>query len=452
MTELSFFGAAGEVTGSNFLVSTDASKYLVDCGLFQGSQHAFDANMAGFKFDSPDINAVIVTHSHLDHVGRLPKLVKDGYRGPIYATAATLELTALVLADSYRIMEMRHRHEHQPMMYEEADLKRALSLFKPISYHKPQALEGDDSATLYDAGHILGSSSILLKAGGKKFVFSGDLGHYPNTLLPHSEPPPEADVIVTEGTYGGVEHDAKQDRVEVIKNAIEWTIQNRGVLLIPAFSIERTQELLYLMHQMFTHHKLPRIPIYLDSPLAIRALEVFDRHLELYAKQVKKDSDTGHEIFSFKSLAITPTVNKSKSINTIKPPKVIIAGSGMMVGGRIVHHMKRYLSHERTMLLVIGYQAEGTLGRKIVNGAKEISVNGSKVAVRAKIEVVDAFSGHADNSELIDWLKKVKLSKDGKIFIVHSDPRRIDTFEEILIKAFPEAQVQKAVIGASVRV
>lgn len=452
MPEISFYGASGEVTGSNFLVSTGNDKYLVDCGLFQGSQHAFNDSLTSFQYDPSEIDALIITHSHLDHIGRIPKLVKDGYRGPIYATAATLELTELILADAYHIMEMHHRKDHQPMMYEETDLKRALSLFKPISYHKPQTLEGEDSVTLYDAGHILGSSSVLLKAGGKRFVFSGDLGHYPNTLLPHSEPPPEADIIITEGTYGGVEHKTKQDRVEVIKKAIEWTIQNRGVLLIPAFSIERTQELLYLLHQMFTHHKMPRIPIYLDGPLAIRALEVFDRHLELYTEQVRKDSNTGHEIFSFKSLAITPTVNDSKSINTIKPPKVIIAGSGMMVGGRIIHHMKRYLSHERTLLLVIGYQADGTLGRKIINGAKEISINGSKVAVRAKIEIVDAFSGHADNSELLDWLKGVKLSKGGKIFIVHSDPKRAELFEDNIQEAFPEAEVQKAVIGASIQV
>ncbi|MEX0594757.1 MAG: MBL fold metallo-hydrolase, partial [Patescibacteria group bacterium] len=250
MAEISFFGAAGEVTGSNFLVTNGATRYLVDCGLFQGSSHAFDANMAGFKFEPADIQAVVITHAHLDHIGRLPKLVKDGYRGPIYATAATLELTELVLKDAYHVMTSRAHHDrmqrNEGLMYEEADLKRTLTLFKPISYHKAQPLEGSDSVTLYDAGHILGSSSVLLEAGGKKFVFSGDLGHYPNTLLPHSQPPPEADVIVTEGTYGGVEHEPKQDRTIVLREAIEWTIQNRGVLLIPAFSIERTQELLYL--------------------------------------------------------------------------------------------------------------------------------------------------------------------------------------------------------------
>lgn len=456
MAEISFYGAAGEVTGSNFLVNSGSAKYLVDCGLFQGSEHAFDANMAGFQFDPAEINAVIVTHAHLDHIGRLPKLVKDGYRGPIYATEATLELTGLVLKDAYHVMLSRAHHDqmqrNEGLMYEETDLKRTLTLFKPVSYHKAQPLEGDDSVTLYDAGHILGSSSVLLKAGGKRLVFSGDLGHYPNTLLPHSQPPPEADVIVTEGTYGGVEHEARQDRMTVLKEAIEWTIQNRGVLLIPAFSIERTQELLYLFHQMFNHQKLPKIPIYLDGPLAIEALEVFDRHLELYAKQVRQDSDTGHEIFSFKSLALTPTVDESKSINDIPPPKVIIAGSGMMVGGRIVHHMKRYLPNSKTLLLVIGYQAEGTLGREIVNGAKHLRIDRQDIPINAKVQVIDAFSGHADNSELLDWLKSIQLASDGKIFIVHADPKRIDAFGKNIIAAFPQATVQPARVGQSVQV
>lgn len=444
------------MTGSNFLVTTPTSRYLVDCGLFQGSQHAFDANMAGFKFEPAEIDAVIITHSHLDHIGRLPKLVKDGYRGPIYATAATVELTTLVLKDAYDVMlnnsRHSHNHEQQELMYEEADLKRCISLFKPIPYHQPQPLNGDDEVTLYDAGHILGSSSVLLKADGKKFVFSGDLGHYPNILLPHSEPPPEADVIVTEGTYGGVEHESHKDRVTIMKEAIDWTIQNRGVLLIPAFSIERTQELLYLFHHIFTHEKTPKIPIYLDGPLAIEALEVFDRHLELYADQVKKDSQTGHEIFSFKSLALTPTVDQSKSINEIPPPKVIIAGSGMMVGGRIVHHLKRYLPHKQTLLLVIGYQAEGTLGRKIINKAENINIDGKHIPVRAKVEVVDAFSGHADNSELLEWLKGIKLSNNGKIYIVHSDPKRASAFQANIAKAFPQAEVNRAVVGQSIQI
>lgn len=450
MATISFYGAAGEVTGSNFLVDTGENRYLIDCGLFQGSQHAAESNMADFKFEPSEVDAMIVTHAHLDHIGRIPKLVKDGYRGPIYATAATIELTQLVLEDSYHIMENRHHHDHQPMMYEQADLKRALSLFKPISYHKPYTLNGEDTVTLYDAGHILGSSSVLLKANGKSYVFSGDLGHYPNTLLPHSESPPEADVLVVEGTYGGVEHEDRQDRLGVIREALEWTIQNKGVLLIPAFSIERTQELLYLLHTLFAHKQLPKIPIYLDAPLGIEALEVFDRHLELYAKQVREDSNTGHEIFSFRSLVLTPTVEESKSINEIPAPKVIIAGSGMMVGGRIVHHLKRYLPYSRTLLLVVSYQAEGTLGRKIVDGDKDIHIEGKKVDVNAKVQVVDAFSGHADNSELLEWIKGVKLSEGGKIFIVHSDPERAEHFRSNIEKSFPGADVQKSSPGMTV--
>jgi metallo-beta-lactamase family protein len=203
---------------------------------------------------------------------------------------------------------------------------------------------------------------------------------------------------------------------------------------------------------MFSHQKLPRIPIYVDGPLAIEALEVFDRHLELYATQVRNDSDTGHEIFSFKSLALTPTVEESKAINDIPAPKVIIAGSGMMVGGRIVHHLKRYLPQSKTLLLIVGYQAEGTMGREIINGAKHVHIDGKDVPIRAKVQVVDAFSGHADNSELLDWLKGIKLSEGGQVFIVHSDPQRASNFQQNIEAAFPRAKVNKAVVGQSVQI
>jgi metallo-beta-lactamase family protein len=446
MVKIGFYGAAGQVTGSNFVVDTGENKYIVDCGLFQGGGDAPEENKAEFDYDPSEAKAVIVTHAHLDHIGRLPMLFRDGYRGPIYVTEATAELTTLTLKDAFDIMTHNHEREGWPMLYQEEDLNRALNAFVTLEYHQEQELSGSDSVTLYDAGHILGSSVVLLNAGGKKIVFSGDVGYAPGVLLPEPESPLEADCIVTEATYGGVNHEKKQDRLEVLRNALEWTIQNKGVLLIPAFAVERTQELLFLFNELSVQHKLPRIPIFLDSPLAIEALEVFDKHMELYSKAVQKIRQDGDlDIFSFRGLALTPTSSESKEINDQPPPKVIVAGSGMMEGGRIFHHLQRYLDSPRTMLLVIGYQAKGTLGSTIVGGAKEVRINRRTIPVKAKVEVVDIFSGHADNVKLIEWIKGIKLAENGKVFIVHSEPDRAELFRQELAEIFPGRQIAAAI-------
>jgi len=449
-TVVHFYGAAGEVTGSNFLIETGSHKYVVDCGLFQGADSLTEHNSDPFAYDPKEVEAVVITHAHLDHIGRLPMLVKEGFRGPIYATEATIELTSLVLKDALGIME---GHEHnQPPLYDDVDLKRTLDLFKPIAYHQAQTLLGEDTVTLYDAGHILGSASVLLKAGSKSLVFSGDLGHWPNVLLPHAESPIEADLVVTEATYGGVNRQEHQDRLEVLKAALAWVAERRGVLLVPAFAIERSQELLYLLHHLFTEHQLPKLPIFLDSPLAIEALEVFQRHQELFAAEIKKTRSVDKEIFNFRSLTLTPTGEDSKDINTTPPPKMIIAGSGMMEGGRVYHHLKRYLSLPNTLLLVIGYQAVNTLGRQITEGAKSVEIKGDTIPVHAKIEVVDIFSGHADNQELLAWLKAIKLSPEGKIMIVHSDPERAQTYQQELTEQMPNTTIGVVGIGDTVEI
>lgn len=452
MTKVSFFGAAGEVTGSNFLIETGEHTYVLDCGLFQGADVMTEHNDEPFAYDPTKVEAVIITHAHLDHIGRLPMLVKNGFRGPIFATEATIELTAITLKDALEIMQHRTEREGKPAMYEEVDLKRTLDLFKPVPYHQAHPLMGGDTVALYDAGHILGSASVLLNAGGKKIAFSGDIGHGPNVLLPHSESPIEADLVVTEATYGGVNRKDHTERLKVIKEALAWTIERKGVLLVPAFAIERSQELLYLLNQLFNEHQLPRIPIFLDSPLAIEALEVFQRHQELFSQEVQQVRHVDKEVFNFQGLALTPTGEDSRDINELPPPKMIIAGSGMMEGGRIHHHLKRYLSHPNTLLLIIGYQAENTLGRKIVNGDKEVDIMGDIIPVRAKIEVVDIFSGHADNVELLKWLQAIKMPSGGKVMIVHSDPERAKVYQEELIKLLPNIATHIAAIGDSVEI
>ena len=452
MTKVNFFGAAGEVTGSNFLIETDTDKYIVDCGLFQGRDTISKLNDDPLAYNPSQVSAVVVTHAHLDHIGRLPVLARGGFSGPIFATEATIELATIILKDALGLAEERSKREGLPLLYEEEDLNRTLHQFQIVPYHKPHRLNGRDQFTFYDAGHILGSASILLEAGGKKIIFSGDIGHWPSPLLARPESPPAADLVVTEATYGGEEHEGTNNRASEVKNALEWTSQNNGILLIPAFSIERSQELLFLLHELFEKHSLPKMPIFLDSPLAIEALEVFERHMELYRRQVTRDEHGGHNLFDFGSLALTPTVEDSKDINQAQNPKVIIAGSGMMAGGRIVHHLKHYLSRPDTYLLVIGFQAPGTLGSAIVGGAKQVHIHGQEVAVRAKIEVAEAFSGHADNSELMAWLRKIEMPAGGRLAIVHSQPDRAEKYLAFVKSHLPEADIVIPKIGASIEV
>lgn len=455
MVTISFYGAAGEVTGSNFLVETGRTKYVIDCGLFQG-QGSFEDNQQELPYHAEEVSAVLVTHAHLDHIGRLPKLVKDGYRGPILATEATIELAVLVLKDAYRVMLSRlPKGQDIKPLYEEVDLRRTISLLKPVKYNETVNLFGKDTARFYDAGHILGSASITLSVGDEDIVFSGDLGHWPNILLPKLETPRSADIVVVEGTYGGVEHNEaptiERDRLQFMKKSLEWTIQNRGVLLIPAFSIERTEEVLYLINCLVETKQIPKIPVFIDSPLAIETLEVFKRHQDLYRRDIQREL-TKDDIFDFHGLALTPTVEDSRDINDLKPPKVIIAGSGMMEGGRIIHHLRRYLPHPNTMVLVVGYQAVGTLGSRILSGAKTVDIFGTPVPVEAKIVKADVFSGHADNSDLIDWLKAIKLKSGSRIVIVHSDPERAENFEKEIKLAIEDTKVIIAEHGQTIEV
>lgn len=409
-------------------------------------------NKQELDYDAAKVSVAVITHAHLDHVGRLPILVKQGFRGRIMATAATLELTSLVLKDAFDIMASKAEESGEPLMYEQADLQRTLDLFSPIPYRKATKLEGADTVTLYDAGHILGSATVELTVDGKELIFSGDIGHAPSTLLPHAETPKTADLVVTEATYGGVNRQVQQDKITVLKDALKWTVEHRGVLLIPAFAVERSQELIYLFNHLFNAHQLPKIPIYFDSPLAIEALEVFERHQELFAKDVQKERAMDSELFDFRGLILTPTSDDSRDINDAPQPKVIISGSGMMEGGRIAHHLKRYIARPETLLLVIGYQAAGTLGSRIVDGARSVDIHGEQIPVRAKIEIVDAFSGHADNKELLAWLQGMKINENGQVAIVHSEPDRAEAYQKELEQLLPGRKIVVAEPGLALEI
>lgn len=431
--KLSFHGAAREVTGSCALLKTKDSdgkehQFLFDCGMFQGEHMCGTRNMDAFAFDPKKIEAVFVTHPHADHTGRLPKLVDEGYSGPIYMTEPCAGLSKLVLEDAHHIMTEESEKCGSSVLYELPDLLKAFELVKTVGYHEEINPASGMKVYFHDAGHVLGSAYITIETEGKRFVFSGDIGNDDVPILPSTEPISRADIVICESTYGHRVHEPMTERTTKLRAAIERTIKNKSVLLIPAFSIERTQELLYALNEILEHDLKTNIPIFLDSPMAIKATQLyrdFKQYLE-FDTPILREND--RDFFSFKNLRETLTVAESKSINDVPAPKVIIAGSGMMSGGRIMHHLIRYLSDPKTTLLIIGYQAKGTIGRRIYEGAKKVVIYGEEVKVGAQTDAIGAFSAHGDQNKLTRWLHPEDGKIPSKIFLTHGDPEAKEVF------------------------
>lgn len=419
--KLSFYGAAGEVTGSNYLVETSRVQIVIDCGAFQGGKEQELKNASPFMYDAAAVDAMILTHAHLDHVGRLAKLVKDGFRGPIWSTPATHELAELIMLDAASIMSHEELKFGDKPLYGEEDVYRALKQFKTIDYEVKTEIADGVTIRFVDAGHILGSASVELWADGKKMVFSGDIGNIGAPIIEDPTKLDEADYLVCESTYGGRTHEAKEERQALLQSVIETSIANRGVLLIPAFALERSQELLFNLHQLLTQEHIAKVPIFLDSPLAAKATEVFGRFPEYYDKEATALVKAGVDFFDLPGLELTTSVEQSKHIKEVAAPKIVIAGSGMMTGGRIKFHLKEYLDDASTTLFIIGYQAEGSLGRRLLDGVKHVDLFGEKIAVNARILACGAFSAHADHPQLMGWLKAVK-SPVKELFLTHGDP------------------------------
>lgn len=431
--KLSFHGAARGVTGSCYLLEAqgdreEAYRLLIDCGMFQGEHYADEANFEDFHFDPRTLDAVFVTHAHADHIGRLPKLIGVGYDGPIYCTHPTQSLMRVVLEDAYHIMEENHRRNDEPMLYQKEDVEKVFEQTKSVTYHEAIQLCPGCTVMFHDAGHILGSSYITVEAEGKRVVFSGDLGNNDVPILPDTERISTADVVVCESTYGHRIHEDPKGRTAILQEAIQTTIETKSVLMIPSFSIERTQEVLYEMDQLMAKTSQTQAPIFLDSPMAIRATEIY-RHFKQFLK-FDADSIVGadNDFFSFPNLKETMKTESSKAINDVPAPKIIIAGSGMMSGGRIMHHLMRYLPDPNSTLLIIGYQVPGTLGRRLYEGAKKVRIYGQEIAVRAKIKAVGAFSAHADQHKLTEWLQPEDGKMPEKIILVHGDPEAQEVF------------------------
>lgn len=430
--KVSFFGAAREVTGSCYLLeATDADgvarKILIDCGMFQGEKFSEEKNHEPFLFDPKSLDAVFVTHAHLDHTGRLPKLRSEGYEGEFIMTAPTCALTYIVLEDAFHIMTENAKRMDEKVLYGREDVDRVHKYCNGIGYHQQFEVAPGITAMFHDAGHVLGSAYLSLDAEGKRIVFSGDIGNDDVPILAETEAISRADAVVCESTYGHRLHESISERGRLLHQYLSQTIDGQGTLLIPSFSIERTQELLYELNQILLHDLKTDLPIFLDSPMAIRATELY-RHFKTYLQfEAPILSDPDRDFFSFPNLRETVGVDDSKFINLVPSPKVVIAGSGMMTGGRVMHHLMRVLPDKNSMVLIIGYQARGSLGRAIYEGAKKVRVYGQELKVRAKIEAIGAFSAHGDQAKLTRWLKPEE-GEVSRIFLVHGDPDAQDVF------------------------
>jgi metallo-beta-lactamase family protein len=454
---LTFCGAARIVTGSCYLIETGKDKILVDCGMFQGTKDITRLNYEPFRFDPKNISYLLLTHAHIDHCGLIPKLVKEGFGGKIFATSATIDLCKIMLEDSAVVQQTQTEEENRIRVregreprYPLYDVEEALASFKhfsPVEYGRTYSIGKNIQARYLDAGHIIGSSTIELSVTEnnetKKIAFSGDLGQWDAPILHDPTIVEETDYLVIESTYGNRLHDDINTRDDLLLFYVKETYKKRGKLLIPSFAVERTQELLYSFNKLFRSGGMPNEKVFLDSPLAIKATGIFTRHREDYDMDALKYKDP----FSFNNLVYTNTTEESKQINEYSGPCIIIAGNGMATGGRIRHHFKHGLWDPKNTVLFVGYQAEGTLGREIVEGAKMIRMMGMNIAVKADIRVMNGFSAHADLDGLLKWVYGMK-SKPKKIFLVHGEPDSIEGFRAKLKKEGYKTEVPK--IGETV--
>ncbi len=418
-----FYGGAGTVTGSNYLLETSdkgqATRILIDCGLHQGGNFAERKNFEPFPYSPKDIKAVFVTHSHVDHIGLLPKLWKDGFRGKIYSTPPCRDFSELLLTDSEGLLKKEAEREGKAPLYTVSEIDEVMKLWEGVPYHKPVKVGGIE-ATLYNAGHILGSAIVRIEAEGRTVLFSGDLGNYPAPIIRDTEILKSADYTVIESTYGGRVHEGEDKRQELLEDVIEDTVQAGGVLMIPAFAMERTQDLLLHLNNLVEKGRVPRVPVFIDSPLAIKLTAVYKKYKDYFDEETVAQAYAGDDLFNFPGLRLTLTTEESKAINDVPPPKVVIAGSGMSNGGRILHHERRYLSDPKSTILFVGYQSAGTLGRKILEGARSVKIFGEEIPVRCRVRQISGYSAHADQPRLLNWLRPMRLTLK-KVFVVQGE-------------------------------
>lgn len=425
--KLSFFGAAGEVTGSCYLLQTERARVMIDFGLHQGGREEYQRNFRALPFPVASLDAVVVTHAHIDHIGRLPLLPTLGYAGPVFATEATCELGVIMLRDSARLQEgdaerINRRNEYQGLplvrpLYTSEDAEKVLTLLKPVRYGNDVEVAPGVRARWFDAGHMLGSASVELTITEKDrtvvLVMSGDIGHKGTAILRDPETPPRADVVVLESTYGDRDHRSMGETVEEFTGIIKEAVWDKEKVLVPAFAVGRCQQLIYHLHQLRHTERVPQFPVYVDSPMASKAFQVYRKHQELYDAEALAFGKPGHGVFELEGLEIIESAEESKRLNGSFGSGVIVAPSGMCTGGRILHHLKHNLWRKGVHVLIVGFQAANSLGRRLVDGAETVRMMGTTVVVRARIHTLNGFSAHGGQSELLDWAAKVRPAGGG---------------------------------------
>jgi metallo-beta-lactamase family protein len=435
MLSLTCLGGAGTVTGSKHLLSHGDTRLLVDCGLFQGLKNLRELNWQPLPLAPADINAVVLTHAHLDHCGYLPRLVADGFKGRIHATPATRDVAELILLDSASLQEKDaeysnrkgfSRHAPALPLYRVIDAERAMARFSDIAPHQPIALPGGAKLTLRRAGHILGAATAQIDIGGQRVVFSGDLGRYGDPVMHDPEPVPHADYIVIESTYGNRHHDAA-DPVEALAVVIERTVRRGGTVVIPAFAVGRAQTLIHTLWKLRQAGRLQNVPVYLDSPMAASATALLDRHAGEH-RLSPRDYEAACAAVTY-----VRDVEGSKALSANRYPKVILSASGMATGGRVLHHIVAFGTDHRNTLLFSGFQAAGTRGRKLLNGATETRIHGQWIPIEAEVAELPMLSAHADSGELMRWLSGFR-EPPRRLFIVHGEPEASEALRERVLR------------------
>jgi metallo-beta-lactamase family protein len=419
--KITFYGGTGSVTGANFLLEIDGKNILVDCGLTQGEKLADDINWDPFVYDPKKIDILFVTHAHVDHLGRIPKLISEGFRGKIYSTEPTLGLAGLMLEDTAAILS-KNTDLHLDKIYTPENIKTSLSLWQGFKYHETIKITDNLSVVFLNAGHILGSAMVEFIYNGKKILFTGDLGNSPSPILPDTEKVTDVNYLVMESVYGDRNHESRNDRQKLLEETIEDNYKRKGTLIIPTFSLERSQELLFELDELVTNNRIPVMPIFFDSPLAIRLTEVFKQYKNYFNETAQKMISPGKYLFDFPGLHSTLKTEESQMIGMVPNPKIVIAGSGMSTGGRIVHHERHYLPDSNNTLLLTGYQSVGTPGRLIEEGIKTVRITNENVVVRAHIVTILGYSGHKDSDGLLNFVEDMQ-DRVQKVFVVMGEPK-----------------------------
>jgi metallo-beta-lactamase family protein len=443
MPKITFLGAAGTVTGSKYLVAANGKRLLVDCGLFEGTRELRERNWDKCPVDPASIDWLLLTHAHIDHTGYIPRLVRDGFRGPIYANQATIELCGLLLPDSahlqeedaaYAVKKGYSRHKPPLPLYTTPEAQEALKQLRQIPLHDPFTISSEFSVLPHDAGHILGATwlELTITENGKKtlVVFSGDLGRYDQPILKDPESPTRADFLLCESTYGDRDH-PPGSVLDELSTVITATAKRGGAVVIPAFAVDRTQLLLYYIHQLQLNSRIPKLPIYVDSPMAINITDMYVKHA---ADHDLKKQDI-HDPFNICEVHMTRTVEDSKKINDVVSPCIIISASGMITGGRVLHHLAKRLPDSRSSVLLVGYQAEGSGGRALQDGAKFLKIHGEQVPVRAQVVDIGQLSAHAGKSELLRWLSGFQAPPK-QTFLVHGEPVALNSLKDAITSQY----------------